>query len=133
MDAAGTVRNYYDALRAGDPLFPFFHEDESTVKFGVGEKLVGYEAVAAGLREQTETTTGWEVESRDLVVGESDASAWFADDVFMGWTDTEANVRYEFDTRWSGSMLRVDDGWRFTGMHVSCPVETTSNAGAAGR
>jgi len=132
MDAQATIRAYYDALRAGEPLFPFFHEDEHTVKFGVGETLAGYEAVAAGLREQTETTTGWEVDSRDLVVGESDGNAWFADDVFMGWTDTDANVRYEFDTRWSGSLLRVDDGWRFTGMHVSCPVETL-NAGPASR
>jgi hypothetical protein len=132
MDAAGTVRDYYDALRAGEPLYPYFHEDESTVKFGVGETLVGYEAVAAGLREQTATTTGWEVESRDLVVGNSDGGAWFADDVFMGWTDTGANVRYEFDTRWSGSMLRADGEWRFTGMHVSCPVET-SNGSTPGR
>jgi hypothetical protein len=132
MDAAGTVRDYYDALRAGEPLYPYFHEDESTVKFGVGETLVGYEAVAAGLREQTATTTGWEVESRDLVVGNSDGCAWFADDVFMGWTDTGANVRYEFDTRWSGSMLRADGEWRFTGMHVSCPVET-SNGSTPGR
>lgn len=132
MDAHATIRAYYDALRAGEPLHPFFYEDERTVKFGVGETLAGYEAVAAGLRAQTETTTDWELNSRDLVVGASDESAWFADDVFMGWTDTDANMRYEFDTRWSGSLLRVDDGWRFTGMHVSCPVET-SNTGAATR
>lgn len=132
MDAQATIRAYYDALRAGEPLYPFFYDDERTVKFGVGETLAGYDAVAAGLREQTETTTGWEVDSRELVVGEADGSAWFADDVFMGWTDTEANVRYEFDTRWSGSLLRVDGEWLFTGMHVSCPVET-SNAGGAGR
>lgn len=133
MDAAGTVRDYYDAVRAGEPLHSFFHRDEHTVKFGVGETLAGYESVAEGLRAQTATTTGWEIVSRDLAVGEAEASAWFADDVFMGWTDTEANVRYEFDTRWSGSMLRVDDEWRFTGMHVSCPVTTTSKADAAGQ
>lgn len=132
MDAEDTVQDYYDALRAGEPLYPFFYEDETTVKFGVGETLAGYDAVAEGLRTQTETTTGWEVNSRDLVVGSNESSAWFADDVFMGWTDTEANVRYEFDTRWSGSMLRADDEWLFTGMHVSCPVETSS-ANSAGR
>ncbi|MFC7175565.1 nuclear transport factor 2 family protein [Halosegnis marinus] len=122
MNAAARIRDYYDALRAGDPLHPFFREDETTVKFGVGEELSGYEAVAAGLRDQTATTTGWEVESRDLRVGSEGPAAWFADDVYMGWNDTEAGIRYEFDTRWSGSLLREDDEWLFTGMHVSTEV-----------
>lgn len=129
MNAAGTIRDYYGALRAGEPLAPFFREDATTVKFGVGEELSGYEAVAEGLREQSRTTTGWEVESHDLRVGSEGRAAWFADDVFMGWNDTEAGIRYEFDTRWSGSLLRADGAWRFTGMHVSIPVRSAGNGG----
>ncbi|WP_254830538.1 nuclear transport factor 2 family protein [Haloglomus salinum] len=132
--AAGTVRAYYETLRNGEPLSPYFAEAPTTVKFGVGEQLTGYESVAAGLREQTRTTDGWQVDSRRLVVEERDCHAWFSDDVFMAWTDTEKRVRYEFDTRWSGTLERkdsdaaddtTDDGpaWLFTGMHVSTAVE----------
>ena len=132
MDAEATVRAYYDALRAGDPLYPFFARDESMVKFGIGERLTGYEAVSEGLRAQTETTEEWAVESDRLVVTERDDYAWFSDDVFMAWTDTERTVRYEFETRWSGTMERregapeasLDTDWRFVGMHVSTEGST---------
>jgi hypothetical protein len=131
MNAEATVRGYYDSLRNGEPLHPYFLESDRTVKFGVGERLTGYEAVSSGLRDQTANTNGWEVRSDRLLVEERGDAGWFSDDVFMGWTDTSANVRYEFDTRWSGTMLRVgeeerdaeaDPGpgrWRFAGMHVS--------------
>ena len=133
-----TLRDYYDALRAGEPIHPFFADEGPVVKVGIGERLVGADAVAAGLREQTRTTTDWVVESRDLRVGTlgggegtGDAEfAWFGDDVFMGWTDTERSIRFEFETRWSGAMARLDevDGarrrWRFVEMHVSVPGET---------
>ena len=125
MDAASTVRAYYDALREGDPLYPFFADESTTVKFGIGERLTGYEAVRAGLAEQTETTDDWTVESERLVVSAADDHAWFSDDVVMAWTDTEADHRHEYDTRWSGALRhRGDDAdlgtsWRFVGMHVS--------------
>jgi hypothetical protein len=136
--AAATVRSYYDALRDGDPLYPYFHESPTTVKFGVGERLTGYEAVAAGLRNQTETTTDWTVESARLVVEARDCHAWFSDDVFMTWTDTERGVDHAFDTRWSGTLERVAAGtdaptpWQFTGMHVSSPVRPTDERDPAG-
>jgi len=136
MDAAATIREYYDALREGEPLAPFFAEETTdgadNVKFGISERLVGADDIAAGLRRQTETTTGWDVESRALRVTERGCHAWFSDDVFMAWTDTERGIRYEFETRWSGTLeARADDGtpvddataddadWRFVGMHVS--------------
>jgi hypothetical protein len=130
--AEATIEDYYDALRAGEPIHPFFADDGPVVKVGIGERLIGADAVAAGLAEQTRTTIGWEVESRDLHVGTvggdegaGDAEfAWFGDDVFMGWTDTERGIRFEFETRWSGAMARGDDGWRFVEMHVSVPGET---------
>ena len=130
MDAASTVRAYYDALREGDPLYPFFADESTTVKFGIGERLTGYEAVRAGLAEQTETTDDWTVESRRLIVSGTDGHAWFSDDVFMAWTDTEADHRHEYDTRWSGALRRrggdADLGtpWRFVGMHVSTEGKT---------
>lgn len=123
MGAEGTAREaveiYYDALRAGDPLAPFFADGEATVKFGISETLRGGGAVAEGLREQTATTTDWQVESHDLVVGEREEWAYFADEVFMAWTDTGKRIRYEFETRWSGTLERGEDGWRFVAMHVS--------------
>lgn len=125
MDAEATVRAYYDALRDGDPLYPFFARAETTVKFGIGERLTGYEEVRSGLAAQTATTAGWVVDSERLVVDGTDDHAWFSDDVYMAWTDTERDRRYEFDTRWSGTLQRRSDDadlesdWRFAGMHVS--------------
>lgn len=134
-DPEETIERYYDALRAGEPLHPFFADDGLVVKVGVGERLVGAEAVAAGLRGQTATTEDWVVESRDLHVGaarqdgrragdEDAAFAWFGDEVSMAWTDTERDTRFAFETRWSGAMVRRDGGWQFVEMHVSAPDET---------
>jgi hypothetical protein len=121
--AEAFVESYYDALRTGEPLAPFFAADPETVKFGVSETLRGGESVAGGLRDQTARTTDWQVESHDLVVGEREGWAYFTDEVFMAWTDTEKRVRYEFETRWSGTMERHDEGWRFLAMHVSTAGE----------
>ena len=129
MSAEDRVRNYYDALRSGDPLAPFFATGEDIVKVGISERLVGHDEVAAGLRDQTETTTGWTVESRDLRVTERDSHAWFADSVWLAWTDTDLNVRYEFDTRWSGTLERHDGEWLFAELHVSAPDESLAAAG----
>jgi hypothetical protein len=119
MTVEETVRTYYETLEAGEALAPFFADDDRTVKFGLSETLRGGEAVTAGLRSQTERTTDWHIESRELVVGEREAWAWFTDEVFMAWTDTERRIRYEFDTRWSGTLERRDDEWQFVAMHVS--------------
>lgn len=123
MDAEATIREYYETLRRGEPLHPFFPESDNIVKFGISERLTGYEEVAEGLGEQTRTTDGWTVESSALRVNEREDYAWFSDDVFMSWTDTEQRIRYEFDTRWSGTLTRRDDEWRFVGMHVSTARE----------
>ncbi|MFB6183947.1 MAG: nuclear transport factor 2 family protein [Haloarculaceae archaeon] len=96
------------------------------VKFGISERLDGSAAIRNGLRRQTETTADWHVDSRDLRVSERADHAWFADAVAMAWTDVERGIRYEFDTRWSGTLERRPDAttdapgdWRFVGMHVS--------------
>lgn len=125
MTAADTVREYYEALRRGEPLSPYFAEESSTVKFGVSERLTGYEEVAEGLREQTHTTRDWTVESRRLRVTERDCHAWFSDDVRLAWT-ADAGERRDFETRWSAT-LEERDGWAFVGMHVSVahPLDRT--------
>jgi hypothetical protein len=130
--AAATVRAYYDALVAEEPLGPFFADGE-VVKFGISETLVGGEAVREGLREQSRTTTDWVVESEGLRVTEREGHAWFGDHVAMAWTDTERDRRHEFETRWSGTLeRRSGDGepttdpaapWQFVGMHVSTAGE----------
>jgi hypothetical protein len=132
MDPTETVEAYYRALRRGDPLAPFFAEREDVVKFGVSERLAGYETIADGLREQTRTTENWRVESEALQVVARDPErggsvAWFTDDVALAWTDATGDRR-SFDTRWSG-VLERDEGiegdestdWRFVQMHVSAP------------
>ncbi|WP_339102646.1 nuclear transport factor 2 family protein [Haloterrigena salinisoli] len=133
--AAAVVRDYYDALRSGEPLAPYFLEDESTVKFGISESLFGFESVREALREQTATTANWTVESEGLVVSERDAFATFADEVTMTWTDTETGANERFETRWSGTLVRNESGdkegngtgdgpaWRFATMHVSTADE----------
>lgn len=123
MDAAATVRAYYDALRAGDPLGPFFATGEDVVKYGISDRLAGSKSVVKGLREQTRTTTDWSIESHTLRVGERGCHAWFTDDVSMAWTDAESDVRHEFETRWSGTLEQQDDRWLFVGMHVSTAGE----------
>jgi hypothetical protein len=119
MDAEGRIRDYYRTLREGRPLHPFFAGDPSVVKFGITERLTGYDEVAAGLREQTRTTEGWTVESRDLRVVERGEHAWFSDDVFLAWTDLPADREYAYESRWSGTLERRDGEWLFVGMHVS--------------
>ena len=119
MSAETTIETYYDALRAGEPLAPFFAAD-ALVKFGIGERLEGYDDIEAGLREQTRTTEEWTVESHDLQVIEEDEFAWFADDVRMAWVGESG--RHDHRTRWSGTLRRNGD-WKFVGMHVSVPID----------
>jgi len=133
MGARSRVETYYDALRDGDPLHTQFASDTTVVKCGISERLVGYEAVEAALREQSRTTADWHVESHDLRVTERDRHAWFADAVSLAWTDTDRGERVAFETRWSGTLERErrvagerDDSpgdWRFVGMHVSTTSE----------
>lgn len=122
MSADTTIEEYYDALRSGEPLVPYFAEREGLVKVGISERLVGPEEVAEGLREQTETTSDWTVESRDLRVTERESVAWFADEVRMAWA-TEEGEEHDFEARWSGVLEREDGEWLFVGMHVSAPRE----------
>ena len=129
MDARETITAYYDALREGAPLGPYFADeqpgDDAFVKYGLSERLVGDAEIRSGLRRQTETTTNWTVTSHALQVCSRDTSAWFSDAVSMAWTDTETAIRYEFETRWSGTLVQPEpepkstDGWQFVGMHVS--------------
>jgi hypothetical protein len=105
VNATETVRAYYDALRAGDPLGPFFADGEPTVKYGISERLVGRTAVVAGLADQTATTTDWTVESRALRVTERASHAWTSDEVRLAWTDADGG-RYDYETRWSGTLER---------------------------
>jgi len=117
--AEARIREYYEALRHGAPLYQFFAERPDVVKFGITERLTGYEEIQAGLREQTATTEDWTVESRNLQVVERDDHAWFSDDVRMAWPDVAADREYDFDSRWSGTLEWEGNGWLFVGMHVS--------------
>lgn len=121
MSAEATIEEYYDALRSDEPLVPYFAEHEDLVKAGISERLVGPEEVAEGLREQTETTSDWTVESRDLRVTERESVAWFADEVRMAWSTEDGD--HDFEARWSGTLEREEGEWLFVGMHVSVPRE----------
>lgn len=122
----GTLRAYYEALRQGEPLGPFFADREGVVKVGIGERLVGHNAVVAGLREQSRSTTDWVVESQDRRVQRRGPVAWFADRGRLAWTDTDSDTRHSFETRWSGTLERDGEDWRFVGMHVSAPHDLRS-------
>lgn len=121
--AEATVEDYYEALRRGEPLESYFAESPAVTKFGISERLSGGEAVAEGLREQTRTTTDWSVTSTDLQVTERDGYAWFSDIVDLSWTDTTRDEELSFRTRWSGTLERDGEEWRFVGLHVSIPRE----------
>jgi len=120
MNADERIEAYYDALEAGDPLGRFFAESEDVVKFGISERLVGGSEVRRGLREQTERTADWSVDSRNLRVTARECHAWFSDEVGLAWRDAETGTRHAFETRWSGT-LEAREGAEpvFVGMHVS--------------
>jgi hypothetical protein len=133
--AATVVEAYYDALREGESLEPYFVDADSTTKFGISEALFGYGAVADALETQTETTADWTVKSERLAVREYGEYATMADEVVMAWTDTDDGSEKRFETRWSGTLVRRDavsaeNGrateagddvpvWLFRTMHVS--------------
>jgi hypothetical protein len=137
MSARETVLDYYEALRRGEPLAPYFAERSDTVKIGVFSRTVGFDAVAESLREQTRTTDDWTVESRDLRVAssETDEAAWFTDTVDLSWDDTSDTSRaasFAYETRWSGVLEPRGDGgareWVFATMHVSAPHQPDGDA-----
>jgi hypothetical protein len=121
MSAESTVREYYEALRRGEPLDAFFAETPGVWKGAISTHYEGFDAVSEALREQTRTTTDWTVESEALSVHEREAFATFVDEVRLAWTDDDG-TRHEFDTRWSGTLVPVGDDdreWAFETMHVS--------------
>jgi len=132
MDVDGFVRDYYEALRRGEPLDPYFHERPDTVKVGVCSRRVGGEAVAESLRSQTARTEGWTVESRGIRTFARDGFGHFVDEVGLAWTDARADRRHAFDTRWTGLVEPLDDGPLFVSMHVSASAdrERASNPNA---
>lgn len=122
MTPKESVRAYYDALRSGSPLGPFFVESPDVVKFGIGEQLVGYAAIADGLQAQTGRTRDWIVESDALRVVERDTHAAFSDTVRLAWYDAESYSDHDYETRWSGTLTHTPDAsreWKFAGLHVS--------------
>jgi hypothetical protein len=134
MSAEAAVREYYEALRRGEPLYPFFEESTETWKAAISTTYEGYDAVAEGVREQTRTTEEWTVDSRALDVVERDGWATFTDDVALAWTTTETDAhpdastddgrcRHEHETRWSGVLVAADGDWVFAQLHVSAAKE----------
>ncbi|WP_435346921.1 nuclear transport factor 2 family protein [Haloarchaeobius sp. HRN-SO-5] len=124
MSAEETIRDYYEALRRGEPLYPYFSEQDATWKGAISTHYVGYDAVAEALREQTRTTDEWTVESNELSVTDRGDHALFHDAVRMAWTNVETGQRRGFDSRWSGVLDCVDEEdqeWQFVQMHVSAP------------
>jgi len=134
MTPESTVRGYYRALRAGESLAAFFLESPTAVKYGIGERLDGYAAIADGLASQTARTRDWVVESEALRVVDRGDHAAFSDQVRLEWYDTDDFETHSYDTRWSGTLTRTDDSgvdntdaapagtdvrWKFAGMHVS--------------
>jgi hypothetical protein len=123
MSAEDAVLDYYEALRRGEPLYPYFVESPETWKAAISTTYDGYDAVAEALREQTRRTAEWSVESTGPDVTERDGWAVFHDDVAMAWTDANGEdddgLRHEFETRWSGTLEERDGEWLFLELHVS--------------
>lgn len=120
-----TIETYYETLRRGEPLTPFFSEDPQAVKLGIEETLVGYADIADGLSSQTDRTSDWTVESTSLRVIERDAFAWFHDEIRLSWHDKSTGTDESYDTRWTGTLEYRDpvDRWQFVTLHVSVPVD----------
>lgn len=134
MSAEDAVLDYYEALRRGEPLYPYFVESADAHKVAVSTSYDGYDAIAEALREQTRTTTDWTVDSAGPSVVTGEAWASYHDAVSLAWTelaDTDRDdledarddegVRHEFETRWSGTLVERDAEWLFLELHVSAP------------
>lgn len=124
MSAEDAILDYYEALRRGEPLYPYFRESPATWKAAISTTYEGYDAVAEALREQTRTTSDWVVDSDGPSVVERDGWASFHDDVALAWTtppadDDAAATRHEHETRWSGTLVERDGEWLFLELHVS--------------
>lgn len=117
------ISAYYGALRNEEPLEDFFVSEPEPVKFGINETLSGYEEIVEGLREQTQTTTDWEITSHGLQTGHEGDVGWFSDHVTMAWHDREQGEDVTWETRWSGTLVRSDGQWRFVRMHVSAAAD----------
>ncbi len=120
-----TIETYYETLRRGEPLTPFFSEDPQAIKLGIEETLVGYADIADGLSSQTDRTSEWTVESTSLRVTERDAFAWFHDKVRLSWHDDPTGTDESYNTRWTGTLEYREpvDRWQFVSLHVSVPVD----------
>ncbi|PSQ15087.1 hypothetical protein BRD00_15110 [Halobacteriales archaeon QS_8_69_26] len=125
---AATVRDYYEALRRGEPLYPYFEESPATAKVGIGETLLGYGATAEALREQTRVTRDWTVESHRLRAGRRGETGWFSDLVGMAWTHEDDPL--SFDTRWTGALVDRGEEWVFVELHVSVAHDPETGAPA---
>ncbi len=125
MSVDAFLESYYQALRDGEPLEPFFARDHRAVKFGITESLHGYAEIEDGLTAQTATTTDWSIRSHRLETDTAGEVGWFSDHVTMRWRDIEADEQLEWETRWSGTVLHVDSDWQFVRMHVSAAHEST--------
>jgi hypothetical protein len=125
QDAEATIGAYYEALRAGEPLSPFFLESLGSVKISLSDRLTGYPDIADELSEQSAITTEWTVDSDDLSVTAREDYGWFHDEVTMAWTNTRVDTDYEFETRWTGTLeANESDGtWQFVSLHVSTPTD----------
>lgn len=124
MSAEDLVLDYYEALRRGEPLYPYFVESSDAHKVAVSTSYDGYDAIAEALRDQTRTTTDWVVDSAGPSVVAGDDWASFHDDVSLAWTETtdDEAAGHEFETRWSGTLVERDDAWLFLELHVSAPT-----------
>lgn len=137
MSAEDVVLDYYEAVRRGEPLYPYFRESASTWKAAISTTYDGYDSIAEGLREQSRTTTDWTVDSHALETVDRDGCVTMTDHVTLAWTsvgstDTEsepaanhggegepARTAHEHETRWSGVLVEHADEWLFTQLHVS--------------
>lgn len=136
MSAEDAVLDYYEALRRGEPLYPYFDESRTTWKAAISTTYDGYDAVAEGLREQSRTTGDWTVESHALRTVERNGWATMTDAVTLAWTrgertgETDASAdsdthrgaagsEHEHETRWSGVLVEHDGEWLFEQLHVS--------------
>lgn len=135
-DTESFVRDYYEALRRGEPIDAYFHERPDVVKVGVFSQLVGGERVAEALRDQTARTEDWTVESADLRTFDRGSHAHFTDAVGLAWTVARTGQRHEFDTRWTGLIESRGGEPLFVAMHVSAArapdAEATSGPRRAG-
>ena len=121
MDAHNKVKNYFDALVAGDAprLIEMMSSADYYVKIGtqVGESVEGNENAIEYYKHHVASTTDFTITLEYLDVQERETVAWFF--TRQVWRLKWKGVFEKLSMRMTGVLEKENGDWRFVQIHAS--------------